>query len=64
MGALTSLDDRAVSPMSLISRAPRRPCMTWLMNAAVSSRPHVAVEGPLGEVAVDVDFGVEVCPGG
>jgi hypothetical protein len=34
--------------------------MTWPMNAAVRPRPHLAGEGPLGEVAADLDFGVEV----
>jgi hypothetical protein len=34
--------------------------MTWPMNAAARSRPHVAVEGALGKVAADLDFGVEV----
>jgi hypothetical protein len=36
--ALTSLNDRAVSPMSLISREPRRPYMTWPMKRALRSR--------------------------
>jgi hypothetical protein len=36
--ALTSLNDRAVSPMSEISRVSSRPCMTWLMNRALRSR--------------------------